>query len=65
MKYTSKQISNSHGQPTVYTLTVGIEELKLLRAIVISAQKYTPDTTENHIVCSRLRNFVKTLNQVK
>lgn len=65
MKYESKQISTAHGTPTRYTLVVGLEEIRLLKAIVATAQKYTPETTENTIMCRRLQNMKKTLNAIK
>ncbi len=65
MKYNGSRTTNGHGQPTVYTFTIGKEELALLKAIVSSAKKYTPKMVETENTCNRLRNFMKVLNDIK
>jgi hypothetical protein len=48
----------------VYQIVLNLDELKLLRALVQSAIKYTPKVLETTATCGRLRNFIRTLDDI-
>jgi hypothetical protein len=48
----------------VYQIVLNLEEIKLLKALVQSAIKYTPKILETTRTCGRLRNFLKTLDGI-
>jgi endonuclease IV len=46
----------------VYVISLGIEEVKLLYAMVEKSFRYTPKILETTATCGRLRDFMRELN---
>jgi hypothetical protein len=64
MKLEGMRKSKADNDVDIYILSLGLQELKLLRAIVDSALQYTPRVVETTQTCGRLRNFAKILQRI-
>ena len=64
MKYEGTRKSSHDNDVNVYIISLGLQELKLLRAIVFKAFLHTHRVLETTATCGRLRNFKKTLDSI-
>lgn len=64
MKFEGTRKSSGDHDVNVYIIALGREELKLLRAMSVGALNHTPRVLETMPTCGRLRNFVKTMDEI-
>ncbi len=63
MRYESKRPSGVDKDIEIYTFSFGIEELRVLKAILSDFRKRVPIITETTTIRARVRNMIKNLER--
>lgn len=63
MRFEGTRPSGKDRDIPAYVFAMGKEELLLLKGLIISAKRYTPETLETQATRMRLKNFVKSIGE--